>query len=69
MEPELDDIVDDVLRRRPATIRVFLDFKLRCVGCPVSCFHSIGDAAQAHGVSPAVFLAALRQAMADQDSD
>ena len=42
-------VVDDVMRRWPATIRVFLDFRMRCVGCPIATFHSIGEACAEHG--------------------
>ena len=33
-----DLTVDDVMRRWPATIRVFLDFRMGCVGCPIAAF-------------------------------
>lgn len=65
----LDDMVDDVLRRYPATFRVFLNYKLRCIGCPVACFHSIGEACRAHDVEPAIFLSALQAAEGNQLSD
>jgi hybrid cluster-associated redox disulfide protein len=55
----LDDIVDDVLRRRPATFRAFLDHGMRCIGCPIACFHTVGEACRAHHVDAAVFLSAL----------
>lgn len=51
--------VEDVMSRRPATIRVFLDFKLGCVGCPIASFHDIDDACREHGVDRERFLAAL----------
>lgn len=53
--------VEEVMRRWPGTIRVFLDYKLRCVGCPIACFHSIADACREHHVDQEVFLAALRR--------
>src|SRR5262245_13649048 len=49
----------DVMRRWPATIRVFLDFRMGCVGCPIASFHDIGDACREHGTDQAAFLAAL----------
>jgi hybrid cluster-associated redox disulfide protein len=55
-----DTLVDDVMRDAPSTIRVFLDFKMRCVGCPIACFHSVDDACREHGVDRQRFLAALR---------
>ena len=56
-------LVDDVMTRWPATIRVFLDFKLACVGCPIASFHSIDDACREHGIDQTSFMAALRGAV------
>ena len=55
-----DDLVDDVMSGSPATIRVFLDFKMACVGCPIACFHTVDDACREHGVDRDAFLNALR---------
>ena len=57
-------LVDDVMTRGPATIRVFLDFKLGCVGCPIASFHSVDDACREHGIDQASFMVALRGAVA-----
>ena len=38
---EFDDLVDEVMRSHPTTIRIFLDFKMGCVGCPIACFHTL----------------------------
>lgn len=54
-----DLLVDDVMRRWPAAIRVFLDFGFLCVGCPIGCFHTIDDACREHHGDPEAFLAAL----------
>jgi len=54
-----DDIAGEVMAARPATIRVFLDFKMGCVGCPISAFHTVDDACREHGVDRDEFLAAL----------
>ena len=56
----LDDIVGEVMNAQPATIRVFLDFRMGCVGCPIAAFHSVDDACREHGVDRDEFLAALR---------
>lgn len=56
-------LVDEVMTRWPATIRVFLDFKLGCVGCPIASFHSVEDACREHGIDQASFVAALRGAV------
>jgi hybrid cluster-associated redox disulfide protein len=47
---DVETLVDDVMRRRPGTIGVFLRRRLRCVGCPIGPFHTIADAAREHGV-------------------
>lgn len=54
-----DMLVDDVMRRWPTTIRVFLDFRMPCVGCPVACFHTVADAAREHDVDCGRFVVAL----------
>jgi len=58
---EFDSRVDGVMRGWPATIRVFLDFRMQCVGCPIGAFHTVEDACRAHGVDGKGFLAALRE--------
>lgn len=54
-----DDLVDDVMSRSPQTIHVFLEFKMRCVGCPIACFHTVDDACREHGVDREAFFKAL----------
>lgn len=60
MAVEFDDLVDDVMRSAPETIRVFLQFRMGCVGCPIACYHTVDDACREHGVSRDTFLGALR---------
>lgn len=55
-----DHCVDDVMRRWPETIRVFLSYSMHCVGCPVGRFHTVTDACRKHGVDLDRFLADLR---------
>jgi hybrid cluster-associated redox disulfide protein len=44
-----DDLdVAEIMRRWPATIRVFLDRNMSCVGCPIAPFHTLVDAAAEH---------------------
>jgi hybrid cluster-associated redox disulfide protein len=64
MPIESHHLVDDVMRRWPATIRVFLDYRMRCVGCPIACFHTVDDACREHGADGVRFLADLRSAAA-----
>ncbi|MGJ5176598.1 DUF1858 domain-containing protein [Bradyrhizobium oligotrophicum] len=59
MPISFDELVDDVMRQKPETIRVFLAFGMRCVGCPIACFHNVADACREHGVDTDTFLSAL----------
>jgi hybrid cluster-associated redox disulfide protein len=68
MSVESNLIVDDVMRKWPATIRVFLDHKMRCVGCPIACFHTIDDACREHSVDRAAFLTKIRAVVAQEDA-
>lgn len=58
--PTADLMVDDVMRRWPSTIRVFLDFRMRRVGCPIATFHSVDEACSEYSVNAAAFLSKLR---------
>ena len=42
--------VNAVMTRWPATIRIFLDRQMHCVGCPVGGLHTIKEAALAHSL-------------------
>lgn len=48
------DIVDlsvaEIMSAWPSTIRVFLDRRMHCVGCPIAPFHTLPDAAGEHGL-------------------
>lgn len=59
MPVEATQFVDDVMRRWPMTIRVFLNHRMHCVGCPITCFHTVADACREHGVDQEQFLAEL----------
>jgi hybrid cluster-associated redox disulfide protein len=60
---EFDDLVDDIMRQRPQTIRVFLEFRMSCVGCPIATFHTIENSCREHGVDVETFLAALHRSV------
>ena len=62
MAIETQTLVDDVMRDAPETIRTFLEFRMKCVGCPIGCFHTVEDACREHDVELGRFLAALRHA-------
>jgi len=66
MTAQSTQLVDDVMRQWPMTIRVFLNHKMRCVGCPIGCFHTVDDACREHSVDKATFLADLRAAIAQK---
>ena len=55
-----DMTVDQVMNRWPASIRVFMDFRLGCVGCPIATFHSVEEASREHAIDGGAFLAALQ---------
>ena len=56
----VDDFVDEVMTAKPASIRVFLDFRMGCVGCPIAAFHSVEDASREHAINGGAFLTALQ---------
>jgi hybrid cluster-associated redox disulfide protein len=60
MTIELDDLVGEIFDRTPAAMRVFLDFRMNCVGCPIAMFHTVSDSCREHGIDADRFLAALR---------
>jgi hybrid cluster-associated redox disulfide protein len=58
--PALNMTVDQVMCRWPATIRVFIDFKMHCVGCPIASFHSVDEAGREHKLDAIALLDALQ---------
>lgn len=64
MSVEATHPVDDVMRRWPVTIRVFLKHRMHCVGCPITCFHTVRDACREHNVDEADFMAELAAVIA-----
>lgn len=55
-----DLCVDDLMRHWPETIRVFLNYKMRCVGCPIGRFHTVAEACGKHNVDLKCFVADLK---------
>ena len=55
--------IDDVMRVWPQTIRVVLDHRMQCVGCPLARFQTLSDACKEHGVDEDLFLADIRRAI------
>ncbi len=54
-----DMLVNDVMRRWPDTIPVFIRHRMRCVGCPIAIFHTVSESCSEHQQSVPDFLAAL----------
>lgn len=59
----LDTTVEEVMRRFPCAIAVFLHHGMHCVGCAVGPFHSVADAAHEYGLAAPRLLAELRAAV------
>jgi len=66
MSVEPTQLVDDVMRQWPASIRLFLDRRMHCVGCPIACFHTVDDACREHGVDCEKFLEELKAIVVQQ---
>jgi hybrid cluster-associated redox disulfide protein len=60
--PTTELTVDEVMRRWPSTIRIFLDFGMHCVGCPIATFHTVDDACIEHKIDVDRFLRRLQAA-------
>lgn len=63
---DIDDLsLAEIMSKWPSTIRVFLDRRMHCVGCPTAPFHTLIDAAEEHtlllaGLAADIELARLR---------
>lgn len=55
--------MDEVMRTWPQTIRVVLDHRMHCVGCPIARFQTLSDACKEHGVDEAQFLEDVRRVL------
>ncbi len=55
--------VDEVMRRWPSTIAVFIRHRMGCVGCTIGPFHSIEDSSIEHDIPLTVLLAELETAV------
>jgi hybrid cluster-associated redox disulfide protein len=58
--PSAGDRVDDIMRRWPQTIGVFIHHGMACVGCVFAGAHTLEYAAREHGVGLARLLRELR---------
>jgi hybrid cluster-associated redox disulfide protein len=55
--------VAELLRDWPQVIPVFLKYHMACVGCSMSTFETLKDAARIYGISQDVFFNALSDAV------
>ena len=61
--------VAEIMSNWPSTIRIFLDRRMHCVGCPIAIFHSIADAAQEHHLDEAPLSEAIREVISRATAD
>jgi len=54
-----ETLIYDALRQKPGCEKIFLEFGMHCLGCPVSRGENIGQAAEAHGIDLDKLLKAL----------
>lgn len=62
-----DAIIDWVISEFPATVPVFLRWRMQCVGCPIARFESIAEACANYDHPVERFLAELRMAVSPID--
>ena len=49
-DEEIDALLlDEIMARWPCVLRVFIDWHLHCIVCPITSFHTLADSAAAHG--------------------
>lgn len=60
---EMQMSVADLLRDWPQTIPVFMKHHMACVGCSMSAFETLKDAARIYGISPETFVGELQEAV------
>lgn len=53
IDPDMS--LDEIMRRWPATVSVFMKNRMSCVGCPIASFHTIVDAAEEYHLDEAQF--------------
>jgi hybrid cluster-associated redox disulfide protein len=57
----IDDLsVAGIMTRWPATIRVFITYEMRCIGCPIAIFHTLAEAAEEHRLDLTRLTSAIR---------
>ena len=59
----IDLPVSEIMRRWPATIGVFIDLGMHCVGCPIGVFHTLLEAAGEHRIGFETLVAEVSDAI------
>ena len=59
--------MDEIMRAWPGTIRVILQHRMLCVGCPIAPFHTISDACREHSVDEALFLDDIKREIGSRE--
>ena len=50
MEITKDMLVGEIIRNKPESVEILLNFGLGCIGCPASQMESLEEAAMVHGL-------------------
>lgn len=58
-----DEPVDQLMRRRPETVAIFLRHRMSCVGCAVGPFHTVAEASAAYHMVLSALLKELQDAV------
>ena len=63
--PNAHHSVDEVMRRWPQTMGLFVHYGMACAGCPVGTFHTVEEAALEYRIPLSTFLSELRNAVSE----
>lgn len=63
MTLDLHMTIRELLEHHPTAIKVFIERKMLCVGCPTEAYHTLEDAARIYGFTLCAFMESLREAV------
>ncbi len=58
-----DMVVDEIMRKWPATVAVMLSYRMLCVGCPIGTLHTLAEACREHEIDETSFILDLESAV------
>lgn len=61
--PELEQTVEEIMGRWPATARVFIRRKMACIGCIMAPFQTLAAAARSYQIPERELLGEIRASM------